>query len=189
MMANDKGIITGHFMAHWGVPRDIRPLRARGIAEFAVLEFAPREPRMTWRYATNGMSSYLQSYPEESMNVRTELFACTKQRAMWIDDLLLAIASYPHDFATYLAEGDTINVGQPIDQNSSCYTGILLASPEPATLGLVAGLSHDVLVHQVVGLLPTEVQFAEEHGGGKMLWQKLFNKGEQLLDEERQSIV
>ncbi len=82
----------------------------------------------------------------------------------------------------------TINVGQAIDQKSSCYTGVLLAPPDPATLGLVAGLPDDVVVHQVVGLLTSEVQFAEQHRG-KLLWQKLMNKGELLVDEARTSVV
>jgi hypothetical protein len=143
---------------------------------------------MTWRYATNGMSSCNQSHPNEHVKVRAELYACTKHKAAWVDDLLAAIASYPQDYATYLAECDTINVGQPIDRKSSCYTGVLLAPPDPATLGLVAGLCDDVLVHQIVGLVPAEVRFAEEHGG-KSLWQKLMNKGQLVVDDTRTSIV
>ncbi len=185
----DKGIITGHFIVHWGPPHDIRPLQAHGVAEFAVLEFAPRGPREAWCYATNGMSSYTQSYADQQMKIRTELYASTRERAAWVDELLTALASYPIDVATYFAEGDTINVGTPIDRMTSCFTGILLAPPDPATLGLVAGLPEEVLVHQVVGLLPAEVQFAESHGGGKTLWHELAKQGEHTLDLRRRSVV
>lgn len=185
----NKGLVTGHYITHWGVPSKISPLSARGIEAFAVLEFAPKWPRKTWRYATNGMSSYLQCYTDEHVNVRTELCASSKDRADWIQDLLMAMASYPIDYDTYFAEGDTIDVGQSIDRKSSCFTGILIAQPEPSTLGLVSGIAENVLVHQLVGLLPSEVRFAEEHGDGMVLWQKLINESDHLLDVKRLSVV
>lgn len=190
MTAYEKGKITGHFIAHWGVPKEIRPLDIGKIREFAILEFEPREPRRTWRYATNGMSSYLQPHPEKLVKVRTELYACTKERTRWIDELLAAMAVYPQDYATYFAEGDTINVGQPIDQMHSRYQAILLAPPgpvDPPTLGLVSGVSENILVHQIIGLLPSEIAFAEEYSG-KELWERLLKKGEPALDEIRSPI-
>jgi hypothetical protein len=164
MMETHKGVITGHYMAHWGVPMEIRPLKARGISEFAILEFKPRRSRLTWRYATNGMSSFIQYHPENRFRIRTELFVCTKERQAWIAGLLTALASYPLDYCTCFTEGDTIDVGKAIDQINSCYTGILLAPPGPAdppTVGLVGGTSENILVHQVVGLLSCEVSFSK----------------------------
>jgi hypothetical protein len=187
-MSSNQQIITGHFIAHWGVPREIRPRKVQGIEKFAILEFGPRGSRTTWLYATNGMSSYAQAYPDDHMKICTELYACCKQRVTWVDDLLAAIATYPRDCTTYLAEADTIEVGQPIDRNSSGYTGILLAPPYPPTLGLVGSLSENVLVHKVVGLLPAEVQFAERHGG-RVLLEKLTKYGELGLDESRVPVV
>jgi hypothetical protein len=189
-MQDEKGIITGHFMSHWGVPKEIRPRKLPGIGKFAILEFTPMGQRATWRYATNGMSSYTQ-HPDGFVKVRTEVYGCTKEKATWVDDLLAAIATYPLDFTTYFAEGDTINVGKPIDRDGSCFTAILLARPglfDPATLGLVAGISDNVLVHQVIGILPTEVEFAEQHGG-KSLWEKLAKNGDLVLDESRLPVV
>jgi len=185
----DKGNITRHFISHWGVPSNIFPLSARGIEAFAVLEFAPKGSRRSWRYATNGMSSYRQCYPDEHISVRTELYTSTNHRADWVLDLLMAMASYPIDCQTYFAEGDTVNVGQSIDQKLSCYTGILIAPPQPPTLGLVSSMQEKVLVHQLIGLLPTEVQFSEEHCGGKTLCQKLITETELLLDVARSPIV
>jgi len=190
-MSNESGIISGHLITHWGVPAAIRPRNTPGIETFAILEFAPRGARKTWRYATNGMSTYLQAHPDHRIQVRTELYACTSQRTPWVDSLLAAIATYPKDYATYLAEGDTIDVGQPIDRGSSCYTGILLAPPgpcDPLTLGLVGGLSENVLVHQVVGLLPNEVRYAQQNGG-RALWVRLARCGEAVLDEVRTSVA
>jgi hypothetical protein len=187
-MKNEKGIITGHFILHWGVPNEIRPMKARGIEEFAILEFAPRGTRKTWRYATNGMSSYYQFHPDQSVRVRTEIYACTSEKAIWVDELLAAIASYPKDYNTYIAQGDTIDVESPIDRNYSFYTGILIAPPGPAdtpTVGLIGGLSNNVLVQQVVGLFPNEVQFAKSHGGNLLFQQLSKNKEELLLDYKR----
>jgi hypothetical protein len=186
-MVQEKGMITAHFIRHWGVPEDIHPRKVAGIGSFAVREFAPKDPRKTWRYATNGMSSYVQAHPDPRIRVRTELFACTAHRAAWIGDLLVAVARYPLDCSTYLAEGDTIDVGQPIDRDRSSYTSILLAPPGPfdaATVGLIGGLSENVLVHQVVGLVQKEIGLAQEHGG-MALWQRIVKYGEALLDEGR----
>ena len=59
---HEKGVITAHFIFHWGVPKEIRPRKLPGIGELAILEFAPKGVRLTWRYATNGMSSYIQHH-------------------------------------------------------------------------------------------------------------------------------
>jgi hypothetical protein len=179
--------ITAHFISHWGVPNDIRERKIRGAEKFAVLEFAPRGTRTTWRYATNGMSSYVQNHSNPEVKVRTEMIACTSQPVPWIGDLLGAIASYPTDYTTSLAEGDTIAVGQAIDRSQSPYTGVLFAPPgpiDPASLGVIGGLEENVLVHQLVGLLPAEVDYAEKHTG-KTLWKRLVKFGEPLLDRIR----
>jgi Suppressor of fused protein (SUFU) len=190
-MEDIRGIVTAHFLTHWGVPKEIHPRTVKGIGSFAVLEFGPRGKRKTWRYATNGMSSYLQPNPDQNLRIRTELYACTEKKTMWVEDFLAAIATYPNDYATYLAEGDTIDVGQAIDRNCSPYSGILLAPPgpfDPATIGLVGGVSQNILVHQVVGLLEKEIQYAQKHGG-KAIWEQVVHKGEPLIDLGRPAVV
>jgi len=190
-MQREKGIITGHFITHWGVPSDIRSRPLRGIGEFAILEFAPSRSRVSWRYATNGMSSLRQRQDDGSAIVRTELYASTKERVAWVDDLLAGLAAYPYDYDTWLADGDTIDVGQPLDRDSSPYRGVLLSGPRVAdckTLGLIGGLSDNVLVHQVIGLLPDEVEYASSHGAG-VVYQRLGGSGYDLLDVERDSVL
>ncbi len=187
-MEIEKGIVTGHFIAHWGVPSSISPHKIDGFGELAILEFAPRGARLTWRYATNGMSCYEQEKLQGGVCVRTELFACTRSRAPWVKDLLIAIAKYPMDYSTYFTEGDTISVGQPIDRKDSPFTGILLAPPgpvDPQTLGLVGGISEKVLVHQVVGILPSDL-LQTRHQNGKKLWAGIVENGEALLDVPRE---
>lgn len=189
-MGSQVDAVAAHYIAHWGVPTDIRPRHLSGIGPFALFEFPPRGTRRTWRYATNGMSALVQTPPEGGRAPRTELYACTSQRTPWVDDLLGAIASYPHDYGTSLSEGDTIGVGQPIDRSCSCFTGILLAPPGPMerTIGLVGSVPEDILVHQVVGILPSELRFARHRGGGE-LWSRLVNLGELLLDIPRSASV
>jgi hypothetical protein len=187
----DKGIVTGHFIAHWGVPNDIIPRKLTGIGEFAILEFAPRGRRTTWRYASNGMSSYAQTYSDGLATIRTELYGVTGGKALWVCDLLAAIATYPVDFKTYLTEGDTIKVGQPIDRHGSRFTAVMLARPglgDPETLGIMGRMPEGVFVQQVVGIWPSEAAFAEEHGG-KSLWRRLANMGDLSLDEDRVPVI
>jgi hypothetical protein len=184
----NNGAITGHFIAHWGVPIAIKPMNVRGIDHFAILEFPPKGTRDSWRYATNGMSSVPQYGPAGAVDVRTEIYVATRHKSQWVETLLAAIASYPHDFCTYLSEFDTISVGRSIDSGSSCYTGILIAPPEIESLGLVAGLAVNVLVHEVVGLLPNEVKFVETNSGN-VFWRSLSGHHDQLLDEMRPSVI
>jgi hypothetical protein len=137
------------------------------------------------------MSSCVQAHPDQDLMVRSELYACTRGKAAWVDDLLAALATYPIDHGTYLAEGDTISVGQPIDRSRSGYTGVLLAPPDPydpPTIGLVSGLCESVLVHQVVGLFENEIRYAKEHGG-KTLWRRIVAHGQPLLDLERKAVM
>lgn len=184
----DAKKITGHFLAHWGLVSGIRPRKVRGFEEFAILDFAPTPSRLSHIYATNGMSAYAQHGPKEEITLRTELYGCCKESAPWVDDLLAGLATYPRDYATCLCEGDTIAVGQPIDRRNSRFTGILLAPPSLPTLGTVADLPYTVLVHEVVGILADELEFAIKHGG-PALWEKLKEQGELYLDEDRPSVV
>jgi hypothetical protein len=189
IVTDDKSVITGHFIAHWGVPDDIRPRALPGVGEFAILQFPPRGTRRTWRYATNGMSTYLQADPEVGIKVRTELYASSKERVRWVDELLAALAVYPKDQSTYFAEGDTIDVGQPIDRASSDYTAVLLAPPgplDPSTVGIVGGARENILVHQVIGLLPGEAETVTSEGS-KIFWERLAAGGEVVLDQRRRS--
>lgn len=190
-MQFDKRAITCHFMSHWGVPSDIRPRKLAGVDDFAILEFAPRGTRTTWRYATNGMSAYAQKCADGQGKTRTEVFGATKSKVTWADELLAAVATYPRDYVTCLAEGDTIHVGQPIDRQHSPFTTLLLAPPgrgDPEAVGAIAQMSEVILVHQVVGILPLELAFAGRRGG-KLLWNRLASGGEVLLDQERLSVI
>ena len=185
-MSIDKGAITGHFIAHWGVPSEIRPRQVNPFGELAILEFAPKGKRSSWRYATNGMSSKAQAANERG-GVRVELYTTSLRRAPWIDELLLAVATYPFLNNTYLSEFDTIDVQGPIDQGVSPYTGIMLAPPGPfdsETLGLAGKPGEDVLIHQVVGLLPNELERAVR-GGAKDVLKALLIQGEAAIDRVR----
>jgi Suppressor of fused protein (SUFU) len=121
-MPIDKGAITGHFLAHCGVPTNIRPRQVNPFGDFARLEFAPKGTRALWRYATNGMSGRTQ-LTDERGTVRTELYTCSQDRIPWVDELLTVIATYSFLNETYLSEFDTIDAQQPIDQGTSPYRG------------------------------------------------------------------
>lgn len=181
--------ITGHFIAHWGVPREIH-VRAPFVADLAVLEFGPRGDRTTWRYATNGMGAVRQQCG--AVVYGTELFACSGSRSEWIVRLLDALARYPHQQETRLSEFDTIPAGGPVDGRSSPYTAILLAPenpPDSETLGLVAVEGPRLLVHQVVAITAAELDYAVTNGG-EALWERLIAlECPLLLDSRRPSAV
>ncbi len=185
-----KQQVTGHFILHWGVPKDIhvrRPL-ADG-ADLAVVEFPPDGDRRSYRFATNGMSGILQA---GEPGVRTELYGCSRNSHPWVIELLDALARYPMRHRTYLSEYDTIFVG-PIDRSQSPFTAILLAPPGPAerdTLGAVAtDYAEPTLVHQVVGIFEEECELAIEKSGEE-LWRRLSLSVDTLeLDVARRSIV
>lgn len=95
--------MTAHWITHLGVPMEIHPRAMHGFDRaFAILEFAPRGSRTSWRYATNGMSSRIQACPQPGVRVRTEVYAATAQRAPWMCDLLTALAAYPWDQQTWV---------------------------------------------------------------------------------------
>jgi hypothetical protein len=126
---------------------------------------------------------------DERGSVRTELYTCSQHRLPWVDELLVAMATYPFLNETYLSEFDTIDAQQPIDQETSPYTGILLAPPgptDPETLGLAGKPGEDVIIHQVVGLLPKELEYAAQ-GGARDLWRKFLGEGELAIDRIRSS--
>jgi hypothetical protein len=189
-MSYDKGAITGHFIAHWGVPTDIRPSQVNPFGDFAILEFAPRGARTSWRYATNGMCSKPQ-LTDEQRSVRTEIYACSEHRILWCDELLVAIATYPFLYGTYLSEFDTIDAQRPVDQGTSPYTGILLAPPGPSdrdTLGVTIVPQFEIIIHQIVGLFPEELEFAAQGGSGE-LWKRLRMNGEPTIDGLRSKVA
>lgn len=182
--ASRKKAITAHFITHWGVPRHIH-VQEPGPVELAVLEFGPRAQRQTFRFATNGMSAYIQFY--QAKGYRTELYTTSRSDAPWIIQLLVAIAKYPVLQETRVGEFDTIPVSGPIDQDSSQFTAVLIAPPGPEeteTLGAILDVFPEpILVHQVVAITDRELSFAIEHGGEK-LWKRLIDLGRPLLLDE-----
>ena len=164
-------LMTAHWITHLGVPTEIRPRTLHGFdGAFAILEFAPRGSRTSWRYATNGMSSRLQAGPQPGVRVRTELYAATAQRARWMCDLLTALAAYPWDQRTWFAEGDTIELQESPTSRNCPFAGIMLVAPgaiDPPEIGL-AGDSEPILIHQLAGLLPAELQQAKSGSGARL---------------------
>lgn len=182
-----KRRVTGHYIAHWGVPREVRVAGHAGW-EVAVLEFHPGDRLDGYRYATNGMHEYPQQYGDRSF--RTELYVATRQPCTWVEPLLRALVPYPQQPNTALGTYDTLAVGGPVDRAHSSLTALLFAPPDPASLALVGGAtSEPVILHRVVGLTERECRFAMEQGG-EALWERLRGSGSPLyLDEPRAEVV
>lgn len=163
---------------------EIYPRAQHGFdGAFAILEFAPRGSRASWRYATNGMSSRIQACPQPGVRVRTELYAATARRAPWVCDLLTALAAYPWDQQTWFSEGDTIELQESPTSRKCPFAGIMLVRPgaiDPPEIGL-AGDLEPVLIHQLAGLVPAELQQAKRGSGATLRALHFF------LDTDEQS--
>ena len=164
-----KGIITAHYITHWGVPSDIRPLTVEGLGDFAIVEFPPRDSRKTWRYATNGMSAYAQARSGTGRELRMELYASTARPTRNLDDVLALVARYPIDHQTRFCEGDTIAAEGAISEGWPNYAGLLIAGPESPGLGLIGGPDRGVLLNRIVGIFDDELELAKTRGGHELL--------------------
>ena len=181
-----KKAVTGHYIAHWGVPSEIR-VQESSRFDLAVLEFAPTRGRDTYRLATNGMSTLVQS--NRARRYRTELYAISRSAAPWIARLLAALAVYPVEEETSLGEMQTVPLAGPIIQGDSKFSAILIAPPEPedaGTVGAILGVTPEpILVHRVVAITDSERSLAVEYGSEE-LWLRLLGLGRPLpLDEAR----
>lgn len=179
-----KGV-TGHLIAHWGVPCRIHPPESESLG-VAVLEFAPGGRLSSWRYATNGLSAF--RLPTGKGGARMELFASTEGSCPWAIDLLRALVKYAVGRNVYLGEGDTIPVERPIDRDRSPYTALFIAPPaetEAVSLGAARCAGEVVFFHQVIGAYRGELDLARQ-AGIEVVWERLAVRGsEPLLDVAR----
>ena len=180
---------TAHLIGHWGVPKEIYEQKLLMDSKLAVIEFAPQRKAGFWRFATNGMSEHLQFVNGDG--VRTELVAYATHQHKWIIELLDALSRYPFQQQTYFSEFDTVEVGQPIDRDSSAFQGILLA-PVPAietsSLRRIGGLFSEVVtLLQVIGLHQIEIEIAIDQGG-QVLFDSFKGNGPILIDAKRPAV-
>lgn len=178
--------ITAHYLRHWGPPTEIH-ISSQSEGSLAVLEFAPRPSETAYRYGTNGMSKH--AHVIDGQPFRTELMVRSHTSRRWIIRLLEALATYPEQHGEALSESDTLPVGQPLDGVSSPFRGLLLLSADPeeeTTLGAIIGIYPEpILVHRVVGLYQSELDFAVQNGSDA-LSERLLGLGCPLLiDIER----
>jgi len=182
---------TGFYIQEWGVPKEIHICDPIADNELAVFEFLPCRGRKSWRYATNGMSEYIQKYEEYLF--RTELYALTNNQAPFAVKLLSSMARYPFSNQTYFSEFDTIPLGHSIGQKNLKYTALLLAPPCPedgAQFNQIPDVTKEpIYIYFVAPLFATELEFAINKGG-KNLWEILLNSGFSLaLDAKRKAVV
>lgn len=85
--------------------------------DFCVLEFAPRNSRQMWTYATCCMSTLLDEAP-------LELHLFSPSQADSHVERLTVIAHF-HRTRTQLGIGDTVNFGRPWLANSICDYGLI----------------------------------------------------------------
>jgi hypothetical protein len=185
-----KQVVTAHYMMHWGLPKF--HIQEPDPFELAVVEFTPGKqwgpmPRLeTYRFATNGMHNYLQSY--KGRDFRTELYVSTRTTAPWVISFLANLARYPMLHQTRFGEYHTIPSIEPLQRNGTVYARFLLAPPEPEdawSMGVIwNATSEPIHVHQVVGITQTEYEFALRHPTGEVLWKRLVALGRPLLLDE-----
>lgn len=181
-------MISAHYIAHWGTPGEIVLRKNARVQPLAVMTFPPRPGRPNWRIASNGMHAIRQG--GKGGDIRCELFVSSGTTKEWMFDLLESLAAYPIDYNLTLGQNHTIDVGQPIDQHSSNYSGLLLSSPfpwDPMSLELPSTTS-DVRIWKILPLLPSELDFARNLNGTE-LFKKLEVHGDRLIDGEQPAVV
>jgi hypothetical protein len=141
-----------------------------------VMVFDPRPAHMSlpsrsfWIHATNGMSERRMPWrvpPHGDPAQRLELFAYTRDRAEWVDQLLAELAVYPFVHGSGLAAGHTLPVQAGAEKP---WHGYLLTQPpcerpELNPLAIDIGIADWVFYVQVIGLLQEELEEAIAIGG------------------------
>lgn len=181
---------TTHFMLHWGLPGEIHERRISGCA-VAIMEFRPPlkplSPELVgdvdeYRYVTNGMSEIVVE------PAPMELFVACRRPSPRAIRLLEMLVNYPIAMAEPLFEFDTI----PLENTGLSFAALLIAPPTgfEESVGVTKVDSQVVLVHQVVGIMASEYQFALQSNNGEELWRKMSEARIGLcLDEEREPVV
>jgi len=113
--------IAEHYTNAWQAEPRERHWRTGPIGDlpndFAVLEFAPSEPRNCWTYATCGMSRATDAHP-------IELHLHSPWAAESHVELLTVVAHY-HVTGHALGLGHTVKFGRPWLPSSGCSYGLI----------------------------------------------------------------
>ncbi len=177
--------VIDHYCTKWGSDYDIF-LWEKGPIEklpfnFRVLEFAPRNGRDMWTYATAGMS-----YPEGSQPI--ELHIHSSQQDSNLIEILTAVVFY-HNNTSSLGLNHTVNFGKPWQSNSKCKFGFIslpyLDGPDLEILHLG---EFDIKFFWLIPVTEAEIRFKQKLGVNAL--EQLFEThGLNYLDPQRSSLV
>lgn len=127
-------------------------------AGFVILEFAPRQGRAMWTYATCCMS-------QESDKLPLELHMFSAEESEEPVELLVATAHY-HRTGSSLGLGHSVNFGKPWIDESRCDHGLIslpyLDGPKVENMILAGGKI--VKFYWMVPVTRTEVEYKKANG-------------------------
>jgi hypothetical protein len=177
--------VIAHYESCWGdrgVETPVPGARRHELPEdFTVLEFAPRDDRRMWTYATCCMSQ-----PDDARPLELHLFS-PYQSAEPVE-LLTAVAHY-HRTGNPLGLGHTVNFGRPWIDESACDHGLIslpyLDGPKLENLTLPDGLV--VKFYWLIPITRAEVE-CKKTLGLEALEQKFEEANFDYLDPHRPSV-
>ena len=183
--ASHKERVISHYESCWAARgTEVPPPEGRRHelpADFTVLEFAPRDDRRMWTYATCCMSQPTDSRP-------LELHIFSPYQSAEPVEILTAVAHY-HRTGSPLDLGHTVNFGKPWINESECEYGLIslpyLDGPKLENLTLPDGTV--VKFYWLIPVTRQEVEYKKAHGLDA-LEERFEEAGFNYLDPHRPSV-
>ena len=159
-----------------------------------VYQFAPTPDRDFWTLVTGGMSDLRQPALRTSAGEhapRAELLMYVREPKPWMADVLKGMAEMPFDDDTFLYWGHTVPNGKPMTAEPSQLTSFFFDMPyfEDPKFSNLTIEGDDVVFLWLRPITEAERSYAVEHGG--MALSDLFASldADQVVDEQRESLV
>lgn len=148
-------------------------------AGLCLLQFAPRPDRLSWVYASHGLSEQ----PKKNAKVRTEIYVQWRQRDTGAPVRILArIAAQLAESGHCIAPGEVITSDEKMDLSTEGVQHWLVCAPDKTIAPHIDCGGGKVRLMQLLGISDAELQFAlkvkpELADGRRVLAEALRNGG------------
>lgn len=179
----------------WGRPSTVFTPQDDERPRITVVEFAPRQGREYWVYATVGMATRPQHMPDGApdwTSPRVELFTYVPEQARWPVEILNLTARLPFENTSWLYWWHTVDCRGPLEEGvASELTALLLLPPYFEDEGFDALATPEGTVRFLLCVPVTEAErrFALARGG-QALEEKLLEENVPVVyRRDRSSVV
>jgi hypothetical protein len=199
--------ISAHVEKHLGKIAMVFHEKESPLVHVDVLYIAPSEDSPYVRLVTSGMSDLPMTIPDEYADDgiarhaelmvtlppdwRIDMESFQEERWYWPLRLLKRLARFAHQNQTYLADGHTIDNGEPYFEGTALRAALLARPP-----GVPRGFERlriddekEIAFYCVLPLYAEELAYKREHGAGALL--RLFRRHglRAVLDNGRVNVV